>query len=73
MTAVWLPIEHEVSLPNLIRYTGEFLTLICFSMPRRGYEVLADVIQGVKFKGREPVKFDQQEEVVSAVIHQKLS
>jgi hypothetical protein len=36
----------------------------------RGYKLLADVIQGVKFKDGEPAKSDQTEEVVSAAIHQ---
>ena len=36
----------------------------------RGYKLLADVVKGVKFKDGEPVKNDQQEEIVSAAIHQ---
>ena len=36
----------------------------------RGYKLLADVVKGKKFKDGEPVKSDQQEEIVSVSIHQ---
>ncbi len=36
----------------------------------RGYKLLADVIDGVKFEDGNPVENDQQQEVVSAAIHQ---